>query len=199
MHEARRLHRWSSSRGKNMVSKSHAHNSTARRTLLAACTVAALFASPVGVCATATATASAVIVTPVSVTNTANLSFGSFDPGTTGTVTVDTTGARHASGVTLAGGTPGAAEMTISGQSGLSYSISYAGTSTSLRNGADTLDMVIVSDLGGAATSSGAPVVSGTLGAGPATLRIGGILSVSNPGNQPGAYTGIIAVAVQYQ
>jgi hypothetical protein len=182
-----------------MATTSHAVPGNRLFALIAAAAVAASVASPWCRGATATATASAVIVAPVRVANTADLSFGAFDPGTTGTVTIDTSGARRATGVRLAGGTPQAAEMTISGQSGLVYNISYAGTSTSLSNGTDTLSLAIVSDLGGAPTSSGAPVASGTLGAGPATLRIGGILSIDNPGKQPGTYTGTIAVAVQYQ
>lgn len=182
-----------------MAAQVHAVKGTARRVLAVAIAIAASCTSPVVLGATATAMASAVIVAPIGISNTSNLSFGSFDPATTGTITVDTAGTRTASGVRLAGGTPSAAVFSISGQAGLTYTITYTGTSTSLRNGADSLELAIVSDLGGAATSSGAPVASGTLGAGPSTLRIGGVLTVGSAGNAPGTYTGTIAAAVQYQ
>jgi hypothetical protein len=183
----------------SIAAKSGAVKSTARLALFAAIAVAGSIVSLSSSGATATATASAVIVAPIGIANTSNLSFGNFDPSTIGTITVDTAGNRSASGVKLAGGTPSAAAFTISGQPGLSYSIDYTGTSTTLRNGADSLQLTIVTDLGGAATSAGAPVASGTLGGGPSTLRIGGVLSVSSPGNSPGTYTGTIAAAVQYQ
>jgi hypothetical protein len=177
-----------------------AKNGTCKRwALFAAAAIAACIASPSVLGATATATASAVIVEPVGISKTSSLSFGAFDPSTTGTITVDTAGTRSANGVKLAGGSPSAAAFTISGQPGLSYTITYTGTSTTLRNGADSLELAIISDLGGAATSAGAPVTAGTLGAGPATLRIGGVLRVGTAGNAPGTYTGIIAAAVQYQ
>jgi hypothetical protein len=171
----------------------------ARLVLGAAVAIAALFASHAGSGATATATASAVIVAPIGISNTSSLSFGSFDPSMSGTITVDTNGTRSASGVRLAGGTPGAAAFTISGQSGLSYSIDYTGTSTSLSNGTDSLPFTIVTDLGGAATGAGGRVTGGTLGARPSTLRIGGVLTIGTPGNSLGTYTGTIAAAVQYQ
>lgn len=182
-----------------MAAQVQAVKGTARLALAVASAMAASVASPVAFGATAIATASAVIVAPVGISNTSSLSFGNFDPATTGTITVDTAGNRSASGVRLAGGTPSAAVFSISGQAGLSYTITYAGTSTSLRNGADSLELAIVSDLGGAATSAGTPVASGTLGAGPTSLRIGGVLTVGSAANAPGAYTGAIAVAVQYQ
>jgi hypothetical protein len=184
---------------KNMVARSNAVDSIAS-TVLHAAAVAAGILGPhaFGVAATATATASAVIVEPISISTTANLSFGQIDASTTGTVTVDTSGARHANGVRLAGGTPAAATFSISGGAGLAYTIGYSGTSTTLTNGSDTLQLNIVSDLGGAATASGAPVANGTLGAGPTVLRIGGTLGVT-AGTRPGTYTGAIAAAVQYQ
>jgi spore coat protein U-like protein len=169
---------------------------------IALCRVAALAAITLGTpgfSAEATATASAMIVTPITISNAANLSFGNFDASSTGTITVNTAGVRTASGVRLTGGRPTAAAFTVTGQSGLSYNITYAGTSPALSNGTDTLDFTIVSDLGGAATSAGTPVSSATLGAGSTTLRIGGVLTVSTAGTSPGNYTGTIAATVQYQ
>jgi hypothetical protein len=68
-----------------------------------------------------------------------------------------------------------------------------------LSNGPDALGLAIVSDLGGAATSAGALVSSGTLGAGPTTLGVGGILTVNGGGTPAGTYNGTISVAAQYQ
>lgn len=147
--------------------------------------------------ASSSATASATIVAPMTISSATNLSFGSFDASRPGTVTVDTAGNRTASGVVLSGGNPAAATFSISGQSGLSYNIAYTGTSATLSNGADAIGLAIVSDLGGAASSSGA-VSSGTLSAGPTTLRVGGTLTV-NSRMPAGTYSGTISVTVQYQ
>lgn len=170
-----------------------------RLTLLAAIAVAALSASAPVMSANASASASATIVAPVAISSATNLSFGAFDASNPGTITVDTAGNRTASGVRLSGGSPAAASFTISGQSGLSYNIGYNGTSASLSNGSDSLGLVIVSDLGGTATSAGVPVSSGTLGVGPTTLRVGGTLTINNAGMPAGLYNGTISVVVQYQ
>lgn len=159
----------------------------------------ALAASAPGISADTHAAASATIVAPMVISSAASLSFGAFEASRVGTVTVDTAGNRSASGVTLRGGNPSAATFSISGQSGLSYNIAYAGTSATLSNGSDSLGLAIASDLGGAPSGAGALVSSGTLGSGPTTLRVGGTLSVDTPGMRPGTYSGTISVTVQYQ
>jgi spore coat protein U-like protein len=167
--------------------------------LFTAVALAAITFSASGFSADATATATATVVTPVAISNAANLSFGNFDASTTGTITVDTAGVRTASGVKLSGGSPTAAAFTVTAQSGLSYNITYTGTSPTLRNGADTLGFALVSDLGGAATGSGTAADNGIVGAGTTTLRVGGILTVSSARKTAGTYTGTIAAAVHYQ
>jgi hypothetical protein len=184
---------------KNMFANALAVQRPVKSALLAAAAVAALTASASGLSADATATASATIIAPLTISNLTNLSFGTFEASKTGTITVDTAGARTGSGVTLGGGSPSAASFSISGQSGLSYNILYSGTSANLSNGPDTLALAIVSDLGGAATSTGTPVSSATLAAGPTTLRVGGTLTVNTAGATAGSYNGTISVAVQYQ
>jgi spore coat protein U-like protein len=170
-----------------------------RRPLHAALILVALVASAPGWSAdSASATASATILAPMTISSATNLSFGSFDASRAGTVTVDTAGNRSASGVTLSGGTPAAATFSIAGQAGLSYNIAYTGTSATLSNGSDAMGLSIVSDLGGAASSAGETVSSGTLNAGPTTLRVGGTLTVQ-AGTPPGSYNGNISVTVQYQ
>ena len=167
--------------------------------LFAAVALTAITLSTAGLSAEATATATATVVSPVAISKAANLSFGNFDASTSGTITVDTAGVRTASGVRLSGGRPAAAVFTVTAQSALSYNITYTGTSPTLRNGTDTLGFAIVSDLGGATTSPGTAVASGIARAGTTTLRVGGILTVSNAGTPPGTYAGTIAAAVHYQ
>lgn len=163
--------------------------------LFAAVALTAIAQSSPGMSAEATAMATATVITPVSISNAANLSFGNFDASTTGTITVNTEGVRSASGVKLSGGSPAAAAFTVTAASGLSYNITYTGTSPTLNNGSDTLGFAIVSDLGGAATSPGLAAA----GSGIATLRVGGIVTVGAAGTPPGTYTGTIAAAVHYQ
>lgn len=145
------------------------------------------------------AIASATVVDPLTIATDTHLSFGRFEALGKGSITVDTAGARAAKGVRLGGGSPSAASFSISSQSGLSYNIAYTGTSATLSNGEDMLGFTLVSDLGGVAASSGAPMAHATLGSGPATLRVGGTLTVDSAGALPGIYKGTISVVVEYQ
>jgi spore coat protein U-like protein len=184
------------SSGETMAAKSHLLQRY--RTIGCAIGFACSAANP-AYAGSATASATAVVVAPVAISNGGNLSFGSFDATTPGTITVNTAGVRTASGVKLSGGSPSAASFTVTGQPGLGYTISYAGTSGALTNGTESLGFSIVSDVGGAPTAGGTPVTSAVLGSGATTLRVGGVLTVGAAGAPPGAYTGTIAVAVQYQ
>lgn len=181
-----------------MIAKVLAARRRSKTFVLAVALAAASTSSP-ALCADSTAIASAFVVFPVTISSVTSLSFGTFDASRTGTITVDTAGVRSASGVTLSGGSPSAASFAIGGQSGLAFSILYTDSSATLSNGAETMDLAIVSDLGGAATSSGDPVSTGILGDGPTTLRVGGILTVTAAGTPAGTYNGTISVAVQYQ
>jgi hypothetical protein len=148
--------------------------------------------------ATATATSTSVVITPIQITKTADLSFGSIAGGATaGTVTVSPNGSRSFTGGTVtAGGTSTAAQFSVTGQAGLTYSISLAGTSSQLTSGGNNLGFTAISDVTASAITTGtAP--SGTLTGGNQTIFVGGVLTVGI--NQlAGTYTGSINVAVDY-
>jgi hypothetical protein len=149
--------------------------------------------------ATASATSTSTVITPIAITNTANLSFGSIAAGaTTGTVTVSPNGTRNVGGgAVAAGGTATAAQFNVTGQTGLAYNIDFTGTSTSLTSGADSMTFTTVSDVTASAITTG-NAASGTLTAGAQTIYVGGSLAVGANQNA-GTYTGTISVAVAYQ
>lgn len=127
------------------------------------------------------ATATAVILTPLSVAATSNLSFGNIIAGSGGTVTIATNGTRTSTGVTLPAANPGtisAAQFTVTGTGTSTFTIAVPATHT-ISNG--TEDMTVgsfVSD----------PTPTGTLAGGTATVRVGATLTVGNA-QAPGTYT----------
>lgn len=148
----------------------------------------------------ASATATATVVTPIAITKSTDLVFGSFYPGaTTGTVDVNTNGARTFSGgvLTASGGaTPAAAKFDVTGGANATYTIAYA-TGVTLTGSGAPMALTQISDLtgaGGAATLA----ATGTLSAGGTqSIYIGGSLAVA--ANQAaGAYTGNITATVVY-
>jgi len=148
--------------------------------------------------ATATATSTSVVITPIGISKTADLAFGNIGAGATaGTVTVSPNGSRGVTGGTIAaGGTSTAAQFNVTGQAGLTYSISLSGTSPTLTSGANTMAFTAISDTTASAITTGA-VTTGTLAGGAQTIYIGGALTVG--ANQvAGTYTGSINVAVDY-
>ena len=164
--------------------------------LIVASTAAGVGSSSFANAAAATATASGTVVAPIAITAATNLAFGSFAPGAGGTVTVDTGGARAASGPILMAGASSAAKFDITGQAGLTYSIAHSG-STSLSNGTDTMTLTKFSDLAGVNGTSG-NVTAGTLsGSGAQSLYVGGTLTVA--ANQAaGLYSGNVIATVEY-
>jgi hypothetical protein len=180
-----------------MISTFHAARTTFKLALIAATTAAGIGAVSLANAASASASASATVVTPIAIVASANLAFGSFAPGTGGTVTVDTGGARAASGPILTGAAPSsAARFNITGQAGLTYSIGHSGT-TVLANGANTMTLTKFSDLAGVNGTSGS-ATSGTLdGSGAQSLFVGGTLAVA--ANQvAGLYNGTVIATVEY-
>jgi hypothetical protein len=147
-----------------------------------------------------TAVASAaVLATPVAVTKTADLSFGKFAAGAAGSVTISTSGERTVSGGVLAsadGPAMTAATFVVSGAAGAGYSITHGGTSTLSRTGGvDTMPMTKVSTVGAASGPGGA--AGGILNGGAQTIYVGATLDVG--ANQAaGAYTGSVAITVEY-
>jgi|AraplaDrversion2_2_1032049.scaffolds.fasta_scaffold01239_6 hypothetical protein len=149
--------------------------------------------------ATASATSTSTVITPIAISNTANLSFGNIAAGgTTGSVTVKPDGTRaFTGGAVTAGGTSTAAQFNVTGQTGMTYTIDFTGTSASLTSGADSMTFTTVSDVTASAITTG-NATTGTLTAGAQTIYVGGSLAVGANQNA-GTYTGTISVAVAYQ
>jgi spore coat protein U-like protein len=98
--------------------------------------------------------------------------------------------------VVLTGGTVTAAKFDVTGQAGLTYSISMAGTSANLTSGSDTIPYTVISDTSASAITTGI-ATSGTLTGGAQSIYVGGSLAVAI--NQPaGTYTGTVVVDVNY-
>lgn len=146
-----------------------------------------------------TATATGTVITPISITKSADLNFGNFAPGTGGTITVSTSGAPTSTGIVRSTTvTPTAAKFDVSGDNNATYAITYTGTSATLSDGATgTMDLAIHSDLtAGNATSNTAS--SGTLSAaGTQSIYVGGTLTVGAT-QASGTYTGSVKVQVEY-
>lgn len=160
------------------------------KALLIAGATAAVVVSPLAAKAdSASASASATISAPLTISKTADLSFGVIAPSASqGTVTISNAGSRTGSNVDLlSGGTASAASFSISGQSNASYSISIPGNAT-LTSGANGMTATLTSD---------APTTPSLNGSGQATVNVGGELGVG--ANQAaGSYTGTFSVTVAY-
>ena len=133
--------------------------------------------------ATAYAPASATIVTPISISITADMNFGNIAVGSTGgTVILTPAGSRSATGgITLPAiiGTVSAASFTVSGSQSYTYVITLP----------STLDVTHGSDIMTLSTFTSTPSATGTLGSGGTqTLNVGATITVA--GTQPaGTYT----------
>jgi len=139
-------------------------------------------------------TASALLITPITIAKNIDMSFGNIavSSTTSGTVILSPSGLRTtggAGGVTLpaATGTVTAADFTVSGQGGYTYTVTLP-ASASISDGSGH-SMTINSF-----TSS--PSVTGTLSTGGTQpLTVGATLTLS-AGQTPGSYTNATAVAV---
>lgn len=143
----------------------------------------------------ATASAFATIVSPIEITKTVDLQFGTIIKGV-GTVTVATDNARTFSNTALnpgdQGTTPAAAVFTVSGEGAYTYSIAFTNATENLTNGAVT--MVAGSFV---ALSSDGEGLTGTLALGADTIKVGATLTLDND-EIPGLYTGSFQVTVAY-
>ena len=121
----------------------------------------------------ATATATSTIVTPIAIAKTVDMNFGNVAVfGSAGTVVLAPAGTRSATGgVTLpaTSGTIAAAEFTITGQTGYTYSITLPSTATTVTSGSNNMTVT-------AFTSN--PDGTGTLTSGTQTLKVGATLNV---------------------
>jgi spore coat protein U-like protein len=148
--------------------------------------------------ATANATSTSVVIQAIAISNNGNLSFGNIAAGTgAGTVTVSPDGTRSVTGGTIAaGGISTAAQFNVTGQAGMNYSISFAGTSPSLTSGANSMAFTAIPDVTASALTSNT-LTAGTLTGGAQTIYVGGSLVVG-ASQVAGTYSGSINVAVDY-
>lgn len=167
-----------------------------RITLVAALAAVGLALPGASMAASATASSSSTVISPITITKSADLAFGKFAAGTGGTVTVSTSGARTVSGgVVQMTSTTTAAKFDVAGETGATYTISLSGPAV-LTSGSDTMAFTAVSDLTGANATSGT-VASGTLTAGAQSIYVGGVLTVG-ASQAPGTYTGSVIASVDY-
>lgn len=144
---------------------------------------------------TAQATATATIVTPISISKTADMNFGNIavDAATGGSVELTPTGARiPAFGVSLPAttGTVSAAAFTVTGMSGYTYSITLPSSIVLQHSGAFE---VMPAD-----TFTSTPSGTGTLTGGTQNITVGATLYVA-AGQLDGVYTsGNFDVTVNY-
>ncbi|VXC56006.1 DUF4402 domain-containing protein [Massilia sp. 9I] len=166
---------------------------------LAALALAMSAAAGSAIAAQANATSTSTVVTPIAISKANDLGFGTFAAGASiGTVTVSTNGTRSKTGgvTLLTGGTVGAAKFDVTGSGTMTYSISWAGSSTTLVSGTDNMTFTRVADLTGGGAVTG-DVSSGALTAGAQSIYVGGVLDVAI--NQPaGSYSGTISATVEY-
>lgn len=150
----------------------------------------------------ASAVATGTVISPITVTSSAPLSFGRFAPGVGGSVTISNSGVRTSSGIipSAMGAATTAAKFLVTGDPAATYSISQV-VSPELTNttgtGNETMSLATTSDLAGANVIAG-NVSAGTLsGAGTQTIFVGGTLTVGST-QVPGDYAGTVAVTVEY-
>jgi hypothetical protein len=133
--------------------------------------------------ASATANASATIVTPISISKTADMNFGNVATnGAVGTVVLTPAGARTPSGgVTLpaATGSPTAAAFTVSGSGAFTYAITLPTTLTITSSGSGTMTVN---------NFTSTPTSTGTLSSGSQTITVGATLNLA-ASQAEGSYT----------
>lgn len=157
--------------------------------IAAAFVLATVASSGAAQAASVTASASATIATPIAISQTAGMDFGSVSASATaGTAVLSTTGVlTPTGGVSALGGTPTAAAFSVSGQSGSTFAISLP-TSATLSNGASSMTLNAFAHNAG---------VTPALTGGTKTFNVGATLNIG--ANQAaGAYSGTYAVTVNY-
>lgn len=139
----------------------------------------------------ATATATATLVTPIAISKTVDMNFGTVAASSTaGTVVLGADDvATPSGGVSLPGGTPTAAQFSVTGEGTSTFSITLP-SSITLVSGTNnlTVDNFVST-----------PSATGTLAAGAATVKVGATLNV--PASAPaGTYTNTtdLTVTVNY-
>jgi len=168
---------------------------------MAAIIMMAGFSTKVMAQATETTAAAANIITPIAITETSSLHFGTMAvlAGTGGTCVLSTQGVRTATdGVNLSVQSPGAtnAAYNVSGAVNTTYAITLPSTIT-VNESTSGSSMTINSILARTA-SAGADGLTGTLSAdGTDSFTVGGTLNVT-AGQSTGLYSGTFDVTVAY-
>jgi len=141
--------------------------------------------------ATATATASVTFVSPLSITKTADLNFGSIIAGPAGGgITIDPDGGQYPNSVVVLPGGYSNAQFAVSGVPNSSYSIVLP-VSAIVSNGDSAYDLVAVD-------FTSLPSGTGTLSAdGTQTLGVGATMHITHA-QVPGNYSGTFDVTVMY-
>lgn len=124
----------------------------------------------------ADATATAKLITAISITKNADISFGNIIVGTAGTVILTTAGSRSSAVLLLPGGTVTAAQFTINGTATTTYTINLP-TDVEVINGANSMHV-----------TGFIHNASGTLAGASEVFKVGATLTVL--GTEPvGVYT----------
>lgn len=145
----------------------------------------------------ATANASATISVPISITKSADLSFGTLSGGASlGTCVIATDGTRtQTGGVTLLGSAGQNAVYSVAGQVGQEFAITLPSTSVNISDGTNSMTIDnFTARIGEAATDGTSSTIPA---AGSVAVKVGATLNVA--ANQVnGYYTGTFSVSVAY-
>ena len=163
--------------------------SSNRFALLATVVVALSSLSSVAMAASVNGVANATVLTPIAITATKPLTFGTFAPGTAaGTVVVTSGGVRSATNALLSTSVAGDfGRFTVTGAN-LTFAITAPPTVTLALAGAPSM----IATLSGIAST-------GTIASGTALIDFGGSLAVAAAATQTaGAYTGSFNMTVEY-
>jgi hypothetical protein len=141
--------------------------------------------------ATASSNATATVITPIAISNTQDLAFGSFSTTAAAqTVTISAAGARSSVGaIVVPSSTFSASSFNVTGSGTLTYSITLPSNGTVTVTGPGTAMPVN--------TFTSNPSGTGALTAGAQTLTVGATLSTNSP-QTVGAYSGSFNVSVDY-
>lgn len=142
--------------------------------------------------ATEAANASVTLITPISITKTTDLSFGTFVASSTpGTITMTPAGTvSTAGGVTeISGGDVSAAAFTVAGETGQSFAITLPSTDVVLNSATEGESLTLN-------TFTSNPTDTGIIGT-DGTISVGGTLTVPAD-SKADTYTGTFNVTVNY-
>jgi len=159
--------------------------------LIAALVLAGTAISVNSYAATASSNATATVVTPIAISNTQALQFGSFSTSATGqTVTISAAGARSSVGaIVVPASTATAASFNVTGSGVLTYAITLPSNGTvTITNGTDTFAVN---------NFTSTPSGTGALTAGAQTLTVGATVTTAGT-LSTGNYSGSFNVSVDY-